>query len=83
MTVFNKIRTFVFVVFFLLFQGIIAPLFSQAPWPTEEWPRTTPAEQQIDPAPLDEWVRLIREENECPNLHSLLIIRNGYLKLKK
>ena len=83
MTVFNKIKTFVFVLFFLLFQGIITPLFSQAPWPTEKWPRSTPEQQQINPKQWDDLVRRIRDENECPYLHSLLIIRNGYLVLEE
>jgi len=83
MTVFNKIKTFVFVLFFLLFQWIITPLFSQAPWPTEKWPRSTPEEQQINPKQWDDLVRRIRDENECPYLHSLLIIRNGYLVLEE
>ena len=72
MTVFIKKRTFVFIIFFLLFQGIITPLFSQAPWPTEKWPRSTPEEQQINPRQWNDLVRQIRHENECPQLHSQL-----------
>lgn len=83
MTVFNKIRTFVFVLFFLLFQGIITLLFSQAPYLKEKWHRSTPEEQQINPKRWDDLVRRIRHENECPHLHSLLIIKNGYLVLEE
>ena len=80
---FNKIRIFVFILFILLIHGIITPLFSQAPWPTEKWPRSTPEEQQINPKHWNDLVRMIRHENECPHLHSLLIIRNGYLILEE
>jgi len=78
-----KIRTFVLVLFFLLFRGSIAPIFGQAPWPTDEWPRSTPQEQQIDGERWDDLVRRIHHENECPHLHSLIIIRNGYLVLEE
>jgi CubicO group peptidase (beta-lactamase class C family) len=83
MDVFNKIRTFVLVLFFLLFQGLAALIFGQAPWPTERWPRSTPEEQQINRKRWDDLVRRIRNENECPHLHSLLIVRNGYLVLEE
>ena len=83
MTAFNKTKTFVFVLFLHLFQGITTPIVGQAPWPTEKWPRSTPEEQQINPKQWDDLVRRIRHENECPHLHSLLIIRNGYLVLEE
>jgi CubicO group peptidase (beta-lactamase class C family) len=51
----------------------------EAPWPTEKWPRSTPGEQKLDSERLDELVRLIREGKQFPDLHSLLIVRNGYL----
>ena len=83
MAVFRRIKTFVFVLFFLLFQWIITPLFSQAPWPTVRWPRSRPEEQQINPKRWEDLVYRIQHENECPHLHSLLIIRNGYLVLEE
>lgn len=83
MTVSYKIRTFVLVLFFLLFQGLAAPIFGQAPWPTEKWPRSIPEEQGINRKRWDDLVRRIRHENECPHLHSLLIIRNGFLVLEE
>ncbi|UCE39903.1 MAG: serine hydrolase, partial [Candidatus Aminicenantes bacterium] len=83
MTVSYKIRTFILVLIFLLFQGSITPIFGQAPWPTEKWPRSTPEEQQIDRKRWDDLVRRIHHEKECPHLHSLLIVRNGYLVLEE
>ena len=83
MILLSKKRIFVFVIFFLLSQEIITPLFSQAPWPTEKWPRSTPEEQQIDPKRWNDLVRQIRHENICPHLHSLIIVRNGYLVLEE
>ena len=74
MTVFYRIITFVLVLFFLLFQGLEAPICGQAPWPKENWPRSTPEEQQINPKRWDDLIRRIRHENECPHLHSLIII---------
>jgi CubicO group peptidase (beta-lactamase class C family) len=79
MTLSYKTKTFVLVLFLLLFQGSIAPVFGHAPWPTEKWPRSTPEEQGINRKRWDDLVRRIRQENECPHLHSLLIVRNGYL----
>ncbi len=63
----------------LLFQWLTIPSFGQVPWPTKKWPRSTPTEQKLNPEILDDLIYLIREKNECPHLHSLLIIRNGYL----
>lgn len=83
MAVSNKIRTFVLVLFFMFFQGLAAFDSGQAPWPTEKWPMSTPEEQQIDPDRWNDLVHRIRQENECPHLHSLLIVRNGYLVLEE
>ena len=46
-------------------------------WPTEEWHSTTPEEQGMDSEKLAEMVAHIQAEQR--NLHSLLIVRNGYL----
>ncbi|MCP5104433.1 MAG: serine hydrolase [bacterium] len=56
---------------------------SKAPWPTKEWPRSTPEQQKLDPVQLKELVRLIREGKKFPDLHSLLIVRKGYLVLEE
>jgi len=62
------------------------------PWqpqnPTEqsetwEWPLSTPEKQQLDPEPLAELVSLIREGRKYPRLHSLLVIRHGYLVVEE
>jgi len=55
----------------------------QAPWPTQKWPRSTPAEQGLDPAPLDRLVSTIRANNQIRNIHSLLVVRNGHLVVEE
>ncbi len=46
-------------------------------WPTDGWRTSTPEEQGMDSAPLAEMAAEIGERNM--NIHSLLVIRNGYL----
>jgi CubicO group peptidase (beta-lactamase class C family) len=46
-------------------------------WPTEAWRTSTPEEQGMDSQKLAEMVATIKERNM--NVHSLLVIRNGYL----
>lgn len=48
-----------------------------------EWPLSTPEKQQLDPEPLAELVSLIREGRKYPRLHSLLVIRHGYLVVEE
>ena len=68
----------------MLYPIIFLALFTfQTPWPTATWPRATPEEQQIDSARLSELVRLIREGERFPDLHGLLVVRNGYLVLEE
>ena len=50
---------------------------------TWEWPLSTPEKQQLDPEPLAELVSLIREGRRYPRLHSLLVIRHGYLVVEE
>ena len=50
-----------------------------APVPASEWPRSTPEAQGLDEGPLNELVELIRVDREYPDLHSLVVVRNGYL----
>jgi len=50
---------------------------------TWEWPLSTPEKQQLDPKPLAELVSLIREGRKYPRLHSLLVIRHGYLVVEE
>ena len=46
-------------------------------WPTEAWRTSTPEEQGMDSQKLAEMLAAIKEKNM--NIHSLLVIRNGYL----
>lgn len=48
------------------------------PWPGVEWDRSGPDEEGLDGALLDDLVARLRA-NEFPDLHSLLVVRNGYL----
>jgi len=73
----------VLVLIVVLFQGLMMPSLCEVPWPTEKWPRSSPAEQNLDPELLKELVESIREGNEFPNQHSLLIVRNGYLVVEE
>jgi len=50
-----------------------------APWPEERWAEASPESQGLDSAALAKAVRAIRSENI--NIHSLLLIRNGYVVL--
>lgn len=46
-------------------------------WPTEDWRTSTPEEQGMDPQKLEAMLAEIQEKNI--DLHSFLIIRNGYI----
>jgi len=48
-----------------------------------EWPRSTPEQQGLDSKRLTGLVDLIREGKEFPDLHSLLIVRNGNLVVEE
>lgn len=54
-----------------------------SPWPGGAWPTASPSEQGLDAARLDELVRLIDEGEAAPDLHSLLIVRDGFLVVEK
>lgn len=53
----------------------------QAPWPTPEWPTAAPVDHGLDPAPLEDLVERIRS-GEIANIHSLLVVRGGWLVLE-
>jgi CubicO group peptidase (beta-lactamase class C family) len=61
--------------------GCITPATQARPapdyWPTEGWRTTTPEEQGMDSGTLVKMIDSIQQE-QLP-LHSLLIVRNGYL----
>jgi CubicO group peptidase (beta-lactamase class C family) len=69
----------------ILIIGCAAPTNSQQEETvgTWKWPTSTPGQQQLDSSRLEELVRLIREGKEFPRLHSLLIVRNGYLVVEE
>lgn len=73
----------VLIVIILLFQGMINPALNQEIWPTKEWQRSTPSEQQLNTETLDKLIALIREGKKYPDQHSLLIVRNGYLVIEE
>jgi CubicO group peptidase (beta-lactamase class C family) len=52
---------------------------AQAPWPTTEWPRSTPKKQGINPKLLKELVKDKTKNDQYQYLHSLIIIKDGYL----
>jgi CubicO group peptidase (beta-lactamase class C family) len=56
---------------------------ADAPLPTTGWPVSTPAEQGLDAARLGELVELIREGERYPDIHSVLVVRHGYLVLEE
>lgn len=58
--------------------GCSKEAFSAAdPWPTEGWKASTPEAQGMDSAKIDEMFKYI--EKYKFDIHSLLIVRNGYL----
>jgi CubicO group peptidase (beta-lactamase class C family) len=70
----------------LLFFGRVTQIHSFQTKPTKsssapawEWPKSTPAQQQLDPALLKELAASIRKGEKYPDIHSLLIVRNGCL----
>jgi CubicO group peptidase (beta-lactamase class C family) len=62
---------------FIVLIGVFLSFYSAGS--TWEWPRSTPNEQGIDSKRLVELVELIQDGKEFPDLHSLLIVRNGHL----
>jgi CubicO group peptidase (beta-lactamase class C family) len=50
-------------------------------WPTKEWSTSTPEQQGIDSAVLEEADKRINKN--YPNVYSLLVIRHGYLVYEK
>ncbi len=50
---------------------------------TWKWPRSTPEKQGLDSDRLNQLVQIIREGKKFPDLHSLLIVRNGFLVVEE
>jgi len=62
--------------------GLGVPMALSSPslyWPTEEWRASTPEEQGMDSVVLAEALDFLQKGKEDFNVHSILIIRNGYL----
>jgi CubicO group peptidase (beta-lactamase class C family) len=57
------------------------PALPSSAWPTLDWPTSTPAEQGMDAALLDEMLAQI--DTDRMNLHALLVIRHGAIVLEK
>jgi CubicO group peptidase (beta-lactamase class C family) len=60
-------------------QGLLCFVEAQAAWPTHEWERSTPAEQGINPISLKKLIIDKTDNNKYEYLHSVIIIKNGYL----
>lgn len=56
---------------------------SQPPPPTAAWPRSEPETQGLDAARLARLTETLRQSRTYPDLHSLLIVRNGYLVVEE
>jgi len=52
-------------------------------WPTREWRTASPAAHGLDGGRLQELVDLIAEGERFPDLHSLLVVRHGYLVVEE
>jgi CubicO group peptidase (beta-lactamase class C family) len=53
------------------------PLATETPWPTAGWTSSTPEEQGMDARKLAGAFDFVKAKE--PNIHSLLIVRNGFL----
>ncbi|MCP4896630.1 MAG: serine hydrolase [bacterium] len=59
-----------------------SPSDRYAPIPGQGWPTATPTSQGLSEEKLSDLVRSIRED-EYPGVHSLLIVKNGFLVLEE
>ena len=74
-----NVYSLIFTLTFILCQGSFCFLEAQAAWPTQEWERSTPVEQDINPDLLTQLIKEKTDNNKYEYLHSLIIIKNGYL----
>jgi CubicO group peptidase (beta-lactamase class C family) len=75
------LRPVVVIVSLIFFVGMFNSLCATGT--TWEWPRSTPEQQGLDSNRLTRLVEIIREGTEFPDLHSLLIVRNGSLVVEE
>jgi CubicO group peptidase (beta-lactamase class C family) len=64
---------------------LLAPATASAAPPVtgDEWPMSSPAEQGLSEDRLNDLVRAIRAGQRYPDVHSLLIVRNGCLVVEE
>ncbi len=73
-----------FTIMFFLFQGLSAPVLSQDVWPDDQkWPTSSLSEQKLDQTKINELTNLINDGIRFPDIHSLLIVRNGYMVVEE
>lgn len=76
---YRPIRNLTITCLIVLTQGMVCSLSAQAVWPTEEWERSTPEDQGVNPERWEELVKAKTEQEKYEFLHSLIIVKNGYL----
>lgn len=74
----NKYYTFLIIIFVFLLSMNGIDRSSNA-W---KWKKSIPEKQKLDSNRLNKLVKLIEEDNQFPDLDSILIIKNGYLVIE-
>jgi CubicO group peptidase (beta-lactamase class C family) len=72
-----KTGIFILILIFLMASPVITG--TCATWPTESWQISTPEEQGMDSKLLTEGLDFLQEHREEYHIHSLTIIRHGYI----
>lgn len=75
----RNIAAFILILTLIVGQGALNLLQAQATWPTQEWERSTLVEQGMDPDHLMQIITDHAENNKYTYLHSIIIIKDGYL----
>ncbi len=75
------IKSIVERVSFIFFVGVLFSFYIGGS--TGEWPRSTPEQQGLNSERLIRLMELIRDGKEFPDLHCLLIVRNGNLVVEE
>jgi len=65
----------------VLFAGCNPQVLQTEYWPIHGWSTSTPGEQALDPVQLEKMLSAIDEQGL--EIHSVLIIRNGYIVMEK
>jgi CubicO group peptidase (beta-lactamase class C family) len=75
------------ILFFLGALAVAPPILAESPtpayWPTAGWRSAPPEAHGLDGPRLQRLIRLIAEGERFPDLHSLLIVRDGYLVVEE